>query len=107
MADYAAIDRKHIQTITGPVFIKGAQPGDVLEVEIRRIEHQGWSWTSLVPGLGSLPDRFPELFLFIWKLEGDVSRSLAPVTLPPAQFCGGVCVAPPDPGEHRTCRPAP
>jgi len=107
LADYAAIDRGRIHTITGPVFVKGAKPGDVLEVKIRQIEHQGWGWTSLVPGLGSLPDRFPDLFLFIWKLEGNLSRSLAPITLPLAPFCGIVGVAPPDPGEHRTRPPGP
>lgn len=107
LADYAAIDRGRIHTITGPVFVKDAKPGDVLEVKIRRIEHQGWGWTSLVPGLGSLPDRFKDLFIFIWKLDGAVSRSLAPVTLPLAPFCGIVGVAPPEPGEHRTRPPGP
>jgi acetamidase/formamidase len=103
--DYAKIDRGRIHTITGPVFVKGARPGDVLEVRIRRVTHQGWGWTSLVPGLGSLPERFPDLFLFIWALEGNISRSLAPVTLPLAPFLGIMGVAPPHEGEHRTRPP--
>lgn len=103
--DYAKIDRGRIHTITGPVFVKGAKPGDVLEVRIRRVTHQGWGWTSLVPGLGSLPDRFPDLFLFIWALEGNISRSLAPTTLPLAPFLGIMGVAPPVEGEHRTRPP--
>lgn len=107
LADYLAIDRLKIHTITGPVFIKGARPGDVLEIEIRRIEHRGWGWTSLVSGLGSLPDRFTNPHLFIWKLDGDFSTSLAPVKLPLAPFLGIVGVCPPEPGEHRTRPPGP
>lgn len=105
--DYAKIDRGRIHTITGPVFVKDARPGDVLEIRVRRIRHHGWGWTSLVPGLGALPGRFPDLFLFLWELEETVSRSLAPVTLPLAPFLGIMGVAPPTPGEHRTRPPGP
>lgn len=107
LADYLAIDRLKIHTITGPVLIKGARPGDVLEIEIRRIEHCGWGWTSLVSGLGSLPDRFTQPHLFIWRLDGDFSTSLAPMKLPLAPFLGIVGVCPPEPGEHRTRPPGP
>lgn len=107
LADYLKIDRLKIHTITGPVFVKDAQPGDVLEIEIRRIEHRNWGWTSLVNGLGSLPDRFPQPHLFIWRLDGDFSTSLAPVKLPLAPFLGIVGVCPPEPGEHRTRPPGP
>lgn len=105
LADYLLIDRMKVHTITGPIFVKDAQPGDVLEIEIRRIEHRGWGWTSLVNGLGSLPDRFTNPHLFIWKLDGDFSTSLAPVTLPLAPFLGIVGVCPPEPGAHRTRPP--
>ena len=105
LADYLVIDRLKIHTITGPVFVKDARPGDVLEIEIRRIEHRGWGWTSLVNGLGSLPDRFTNPHLFLWQLDGDFSTSLAPVKLPLAPFLGIVGVCPPEPGEHRTRPP--
>ncbi len=107
VADFVAMDRNKIHTITGPVFVKDAKPGDVLQIEIRRIEHQGWGWTSIIQGLGSLPERFANPHLFIWKLEGAFSDSLAPARVPLAPFLGIVGVAPPAPGEHRTRPPGP
>ncbi len=105
LPDFIAMDRGRIHTITGPVFVKGAMPGDVLEVEIRRVDHCGWGWTSCITGLGTLPDRFPESHLFLWQLKGDFSESMAPVRLPLAPFLGIMGVCPPEPGEHRTRPP--
>ena len=105
VADFTAMDRGKIHTITGPVVIHGARPGDVLELEIRRVEHQGWGWTSMIAGLGTLPDRFSDPYLFIWTLEAEISRSLPGVTLPLAPFLGIMGVCPPNPGEHRTRPP--
>jgi acetamidase/formamidase len=107
VADFVAMDRSKIHTITGPVFVQGAEPGDVLQIEIRRIEHRGWGWTSIIQGLGSLPDRFPNPHLFIWNLDGDFTDSLAPARVPLAPFLGIVGVAPREPGEHRTRPPGP
>ena len=107
VADFVAMDRNKIHTITGPVFVRDAEPGDVLQIEIRRIEHRGWGWTSIIPGLGSLPERFTEPHLFLWKLEKDFSYSLAPARLPLAPFLGIVGVAPEAPGPHRTRPPGP
>lgn len=105
VADFVAMDRNKIHTITGPVFIQDARPGDVLQIEIRRIEHRGWGWTSIIPGLGSLPERFTEPHLFLWSLEKDFSESLAPARVPLAPFLGIVGVAPEAPGPHRTRPP--
>lgn len=107
LADFTALDRSRIHTIVGPVFIKEARPGDVLEVEIRRIGHRGWGWTGIIPELGTLPARFPRPHLFLWELEDRVSRSLAPATVPLAPFMGIVGVCPPEPGIHRTRPPGP
>ncbi len=105
VADFAAMDRGKIHTITGPVFVRDAKPGTVLQIEIRRVEHQGWGWTSMIAGLGTLPDRFTEPYLFIWQLERELSRSLPGVTLPLSPFLGITGVCPPTPGEHRTRPP--
>ena len=47
--------------ITGPVFVRGAQPGDVLQVDI--LESQptmDWGFTAILPLLGTLPDEFTD-----------------------------------------------
>jgi len=103
-ANMAHLDRSRIHALTGPILVKGAKPGDTLEIRIESIEHQGWGWTSLIPGLGLLPERFPDPFLYIWKLEQSTT-TLGPATLPLHPFCGIMGVAPEESGEHRTRPP--
>jgi acetamidase/formamidase len=105
VAEYAGIDRGRIHALTGPIFVEGAQPGDVLQIEVLTVGHKGWGWSSVVPGLGFLKKRFAEPYLFHWHLEDKVSRSLAPATIPLRPFCGVMGVAPAEDGEFRTRPP--
>src|ERR1700761_1531927 len=74
--DFLAIDRGRIHALTGPIYVEGAEPGDVLDVRVRQVEHRGWGWSSVIEGLGFLKDEFREPFLFHWTLDGELSRSL-------------------------------
>ncbi|MBV9873840.1 MAG: acetamidase/formamidase family protein [Verrucomicrobia bacterium] len=103
--DFLKIDRSKIHTLTGPVAIKGSGPGDTLRVDVLNIQHKGWGWTSITPGLGFLPDRFPDPFLFIWQLDEASTDSMAPAVVPLRPFCGIMGVAPATPGEMRTRPP--
>jgi acetamidase/formamidase len=102
---YLAIDRNKIHALTGPVHVNGAEPGDVLQIDVLEVAHKGWGWTSVVEGLGFLKHRFAEPFFFLWELEQEVSRSLAPATVPLRPFCGVMGVAPAEDGEFRTRPP--
>jgi acetamidase/formamidase len=102
---FLQIDRGLIHALTGPVAIAGAMPGDVLQVDVLEVRHKGWGWSSIIPGLGFLKERFAEAFLFHWELEGDVSLSLAPAKVPLRPFCGVMGVAPVEHGEFRTRPP--
>jgi acetamidase/formamidase len=102
---YLGINRDKIHALTGPVAVRGAEPGDVLEVQVQEVRHKGWGWSSVVPGLGFLKQRFNEPFLFLWELDGEVSRSLAPAVVPLRPFCGIMGVAPAEYGEFRTRPP--
>ena len=104
-AQFSQLDRNRIHTLTGPIYMRGAEPGNSLQIEILSVAHLGWGWTSLIPGLGLLPERFTEPDLFIWKLEEKVSRSLAPAIVSLQPFCGIMGVAPAELGEHRTRPP--
>ena len=44
--------------LTGPIYVKGAGPGDVLEVQIRDVRPGPYGWTAIRPGRGLLPDDF-------------------------------------------------
>ena len=105
--DFLAIDRGRIHALTGPIHIGGAEPGDVLEIQILQVQHLGWGWTSVIPGLGFLKEQFQEPYLFHWTLDGEVSRSLGPAVVPLRPFCGVMGVAPAENGEFRTRPPGP
>ncbi len=105
LAGYLKIDRDRIHALTGPIFVEEAEPGDVLQVDVLEVAHKGWGWSSVVGGLGFLKERFAEPFLFIWKLDGAVSESLAPAAVPLRPFCGVMGVAPAEDGELRTRPP--
>jgi acetamidase/formamidase len=105
--DFLAIDRSRIHALTGPIAVNGAVAGDVLEVQVVEVAHQGWAWTSILRGLGFLDQRFTEPYLFHWQLEADVTHSLAPAIIPLQPFCGVMGVAPSEAGEFRTRPPGP
>jgi acetamidase/formamidase len=104
---YLRIDRTRIHTLTGPVWVSGAQPGDVLQVDVLATRHSGWGWSSVVEGLGFLKERFHEPYLFHWHLEGESSRSLTPAVVPLRPFLGVMGVARADDGAFRTRQPGP
>lgn len=105
VADFLAIDRTKIHALTGPIYVEGAEPGDVLQVDVLEVAHKGWAWTSVITGLGFLDERFTEPYLFHWELEAEVSRSLAPAVVPLRPFCGVMGVAQASVGEFRTRPP--
>jgi acetamidase/formamidase len=105
VAGFLAIDRGRIHALTGPIFVQGAEPGDVLQIDVLEVAHKGWGWSSVIAGLGFLKERFAEPYLFHWQLDGAVSRSLAPAVVPLRPFCGVMGVAPAEDGEFRTRPP--
>jgi acetamidase/formamidase len=107
VAEFAAIDKTRIHALTGPIAVDGAGPGDALEMEIMDFVHEGWAWTSIMPGLGALGDEFAEAHVQFWKLEGGVTRSIPGVTLDLHPFCGIIGVQRAEAGEFRTRAPGP
>jgi acetamidase/formamidase len=107
LADFLAIDRTRIHALTGPIWIDGAEPGDVLQIDVLDVQHKGWAWSSVLTGLGFLDQRFTEPYFFPWQLDSDTSRSLAPATVPLRPFCGVMGVAQAAAGEFRTRPPGP
>src|SRR6202030_2034140 len=105
VAEYLTIDRGRIHALTGPIFVEGTEPGDVLQIDVLKVAHKGWGWTSVIPGLGFLKERFSEPYLFHWTLKDEVTTSLAPAVVPLRPFCGVMGVAQAEDGEFRTRPP--
>ena len=103
--DFLAIDRGRIHALTGPISIKDAEPGDALQIDVLEVKHQGWGWSSILPGLGLLKHLFPNPDFFVWELHQDTTSSLAPAIVPLRPFCGVMGVAPEEDGEYRTRPP--
>jgi acetamidase/formamidase len=84
--------------ISGPIFVEGAQPGDVLEIRIIAIDYlHNFGVNAFSPGGGVLPDDYPYagLKLLRWS-AGATGVQFAPgITLPLAPFFGSIGVAPP------------
>lgn len=96
----AELNFDRIYPLAGPVLVKGAQPGDVLEVEIVNLRPKGWGWTGIIPNLGLLPEDFPEPYIKHWDLSNGRTAELRPgVVVPLEPFCGVMGVAPAEPGE--------
>jgi acetamidase/formamidase len=106
-AEFLEIDRTRIHALTGPIWIEGAEPGDVLEVDVLATRHGGWGWSSVIEGLGFLKDRFRDPYLFHWQLEGESTRSLVPAIVPLRPFLGVMGVARAEDGAFRTRPPGP
>src|SRR5688572_8293855 len=74
-ADFATLNAGPIHPLTGPVLIKGAKPGDLLEVEFIEIKPEPFAFTCIVPGLGFLSDVFTTPFIVKWKIENNFATS--------------------------------
>ena len=84
--------------LTGPVYVEGARPGDVLQVDILDVMlRQNWGFNPIIPLLGTLPEDFPEFRLQILPLDKKANTVQLPWggKLPLSPFFGVMGVAPP------------
>ncbi len=94
--DVARVNLDVAHALTGPVYVNGAEPGDLLEVHIVEVEPQPFGFTIQVPGFGFLRDEFPDPFIVRWDIADGyaTSRDLPGVRIPGASFPGVIGVAP-------------
>ena len=108
--DPALIDpvhRKVIETVergpgphvvTGPVAVAGAEPGDVLQIDILEIRLlYRWGHVTIRPLMGALPDEFDRLTVILPEIdtEGLTARPPWGTEIPLSPFFGTIAVAPP------------
>ncbi|MFL5090739.1 MAG: acetamidase/formamidase family protein [Xanthobacteraceae bacterium] len=95
-------------TLTGPIYVEGAEPGDVLKVQINKIVPRAYGMNVNYPGLAGLfPKEFPEGQIRLVYLDWDrkVAEFLPGVFVPLRPFPGIVGVARAEPGRHSTVPP--
>jgi acetamidase/formamidase len=106
--DVARLDFDHVNPVSGPAYVRGARPGDVLAVEILEFRPREWGWTALIPGFRLLADEFPEPWLRISRIEPERGRVIfgEGIELPYEPFPGTIGVAPAEPGPHSIVPPS-
>jgi acetamidase/formamidase len=94
--------------LTGPVRVRGAEPGDVLVVEVIDVKPAAdFGWTAIRPGRGLLPESdFSKPYLQIWDLsDGTHARMDRRVAVPIEAFPGVMGTALDEAGGHSTMPP--
>ena len=85
-------------TLNGPIAVRGAEPGDVLEIRVRSVEVRlPIAGQSFVPNRGLLPEQFPyEKARALWIDLARGTVQYAPgIEVPVKPFWGVMGVAPP------------
>jgi acetamidase/formamidase len=99
-------------TITGPIYVEEAEPGDVLKIRIERIVPKPYGANWNLPGelgLGQFPDRFPEgqVRYFYFDLRRATTEFAPGIRVPLRPFPGILGVARAEPGRYSTVPPGP
>ena len=94
--DLEKLERTVAHPLTGPVYVKGAKPGDLLEIEYLDIVPERYGWTRFSPGFGFLPDLFDHYFVAHWDITPQYATSpqLPGARIPNGAFMGTAGVAP-------------
>lgn len=92
-----SLDFEPIHPLTGPVFVEGAQPGDVLKVTLHEATIGDWGWNAILPGFGFLADTLKGKYLRLYNLADNKSyvQFNDRIRVPLRPFPGVMGVAPP------------
>ena len=93
----AKIDWAHINPATGPLAIQGAEPGDMIEVEIQRIVLSDQGIIATAPGWGPLGNRVNRLVVKKVQIRNNMVFFDRDITLPVSPMVGVIGTAP---AEH-------
>ena len=95
-------------TITGPIYVNGAEPGDVLKVRLNKIVPRAYGTSFNVPGMfGQFPKEYPDGQVKFLYLDWDkkVTEFVPGVFVPLKPFPGTLGVARKEPGRYSTVPP--
>src|SRR5437588_956679 len=95
-------------TLTGPIYVEGAEPGDVLKITINKIVPRAYAVNFNVPGMfGEFPKDYPDGQVKYLYLDWDkkVTEFLPGVLIPLRPFPGTIGVARKEPGRYSSVPP--
>ena len=95
--------------LTGPVYIDGAEPGDMLEIRILDLTFPaGFGVNSVWPGGGGIPDAVTTRETFVYRYDANhkMATLMEGVSLPLKPFMGVMALSPPaDMGRQSSIPP--
>ncbi len=99
VADVVGIDLSRTHPLAGPIHVEGAEPGDLLVVDLLEIAPlSGVGYSCIIPEIGGLlRDQFPAGFKSVWYMKGNAyaeSRHVPGVRIPALPHPGVLGVAP-------------
>ena len=95
-------------TLTGPIYVNGAEPGDVLKVHLNKIVPRAYATNFNVPGMfGQFPKEYQDGQVKYLYLDMDrmVTEFLPGVYIPLKPFPGTLGVARKEPGQYSSVPP--
>ncbi|WP_077328867.1 acetamidase/formamidase family protein [Virgibacillus siamensis] len=100
------MDFEKVNPVAGPIYVKGAQPGDTLEIEMLDFRQLDWGWTAIIPGFGLLADTFSEPAIKTYDLtKRNKTEFLPGIDLFLKPFPGTIGVALPEEGNFSVVPP--
>ena len=87
------LDLNRVNGATGPVAVRGAEPGDSLIVEILEIRPAETGVALTIPGIGQLQAQVPEPVTRVFRIDGDTIHMNDRVSFPARPMLGVVGVA--------------
>jgi acetamidase/formamidase len=97
-------------SLTGPIFVNGAEPGDSLRIKIQKIVPRPWGANFNIPGMfGQFPKDFPDGQVKYFYLDGDrkIAEFAPGIEIPLRPFPGTLGVARAEPGRYNAVPPGP
>lgn len=94
-----AIDWDKINPATGPIFVEGAMPGNILKVEIKKIEIVNQGVMVVGPGLGIMGHKVEKMKAKILPIKDD-KVLFDDIEIPMNKMVGVIGVAPKDEGVN-------
>src|SRR5499427_3408902 len=95
-------------SLTGPIYVNGAEPGDTLLIKIQKIVPRPWGANFNVPGMfGQFPQQFPDgqVKYFYLDLDRKVAEFAPGIEIPLRPFPGTLGVARAEPGQYSSVPP--
>ncbi|WAH39176.1 acetamidase/formamidase family protein [Alicyclobacillus dauci] len=105
--DFGTLDWERINPATGPIYVKGAEPGDILVVRIQDIEFEAQGVMTTGPNLGVLGDELKENVIRMISIRDGYAVFSDDIQLPLRPMIGVIGTAPKEnavpcgtPGDH-------